>query len=75
MPANKAAPAPIKAKGGAGRGQGRRARDGVQTERRQVGLDEATAEHARELGGGDVSLGLREMSRRLRGQAMQDWRK
>jgi hypothetical protein len=53
--------------------QGRKARDDVQTARVQVYLDDDTQAHAAELGGGSVSLGLREMSRRLRGLPATDW--
>ena len=64
---------PMNTHGGPGRGGGRKARDGASTARVQASLDADTVAHAAELGGGDVSLGLREMSRRLRGLAAQDW--
>lgn len=64
---------PPRTHGGAGRGQGRKARDGAVTERAEVRIDAETRVHLLALGGGDLSLGAREASRRLRGLPPQDW--
>lgn len=60
-------------RGGAGRGQGRKARDGAQTERAELRLDAEARALFLSLGGGDLSLGAREAARRLRGLPAQDW--
>ena len=60
-------------RGGARPGAGRKTRDGVDVRRVTLSLDEATLEVAQRLGGGDVSLGLRELARRSRGLPHQDW--
>ncbi|PTT75336.1 hypothetical protein DBR42_29140 [Pelomonas sp. HMWF004] len=61
-------------RGGAGRGQGRKARDGAQTGRgTELRLDAEAKALFSQLGGGDMSLGAREAARRLRGLPAQDW--
>lgn len=46
-------------RGGAGRGQGRKPADGVRGTRRQVMLDDESAEILRDYGDGELSLGIR----------------
>ncbi len=52
-------------RGGAGRGQGRKPADGKRGSRRNVVLDDASADTLRELGDGDLSLGIRMAAARL----------
>ena len=59
--------------GGARPGAGRKARDSADTARYSVMLDHETHAMAAQLGGGDVSLGLRGMAWRLSGRAARDW--
>jgi hypothetical protein len=52
--------------GGPGRGQGLKAADGVTgLKRRNISIDDASAEVLRALGDGDLSLGLRRAAARI----------
>jgi hypothetical protein len=52
--------------GGAGRGGGRKCLDGAtDTKRRNVSIDDASADVLRGLGDGDLSLGIRRAAARI----------
>ena len=52
--------------GGAGRGQGVKAADGATgLKRRNISIDDASADVLREYGGGDLSVGIRRAAKRV----------
>lgn len=58
----------LSGRGGPGRGQGRKPADGATgIKRRNVSIDDASAEILRKLGDGDLSLGIRLAAARIRG--------
>lgn len=64
-PTDKPAPPAKKARGGARKGGGVKAADGVATTRVQLSLDADTVATFKRLGQGNVSLGAREAARLL----------
>ena len=57
----------LSGRGGAGRGQGRKSADGATgLRRRNISIDDASADILRALGDGDLSLGVRRAAARLK---------
>ena len=53
-------------RGGAGRGQGVKSADGATgLKRRNISIDDASADVLREYGGGDLSVGIRRAAKRV----------